>query len=74
MAKIKITDLPNKMKIHNKEMKRIKGGYTSSLIYSAPGLAYLDYWDRNVTAIEDPLLADVALGGPSTQERKRKKR
>ena len=32
-------------------------------------LAYLDTWDRLVTAIEDPELVDVALGGADTSVR-----
>ena len=34
----------------------------------APGpyLAYLDVWEREITALEDPALKDVALGGPDT--------
>lgn len=29
-------------------------------------LAYLDVWEREITALEDPAVADVALGGPDT--------
>jgi hypothetical protein len=29
-------------------------------------LAYLDVWERDVTVLEDPLIADVALAGPDT--------
>jgi hypothetical protein len=29
-------------------------------------LAYLDVWEREITALEDPAIADVALGGPDT--------
>jgi hypothetical protein len=32
-------------------------------------LAYLDVWDRHVTALEDPDLREVALGGPDTSTR-----
>jgi hypothetical protein len=33
------------------------------------GLIYLDVWQRHVTALEDPLLREVALGGPDTATR-----
>jgi hypothetical protein len=29
-------------------------------------LAYLDVWEREITVLEDPAIADVALGGPDT--------
>ena len=32
-------------------------------------LAYLDAWPRHVTALEDPSLAEIALGGPDTGTR-----
>src|SRR5262249_23198728 len=32
-------------------------------------LAYLDAWERHVTAIDDPHLREVALGGPDTGTR-----
>ena len=32
-------------------------------------LAYLDVWERHVTAVEDPGLREVALGGPDTATR-----
>ncbi len=32
-------------------------------------LAYLDVWERHVTAIEDPTIREVALGGPDTATR-----
>jgi hypothetical protein len=32
-------------------------------------LAYLDVWDRYVTAIEDPELRETAIGGPETSSR-----
>jgi photosystem II stability/assembly factor-like uncharacterized protein len=37
----------------------------------APGqnLIYLDVWERQVTALEDPSLREVALGGPDTAAR-----
>lgn len=34
-----------------------------------PHLVYLDVWEREVTAIEDPGLREVALGGPDTTTR-----
>jgi Family of unknown function (DUF6519) len=32
-------------------------------------LVYLDVWERHVTALQDPLLREVALGGPDTTTR-----
>lgn len=32
-------------------------------------LVYLDVWERHITAIEDPELREVALGGPDTDTR-----
>ncbi len=32
-------------------------------------LAYLDVWSRHITALEDPILREVALGGPETTTR-----
>lgn len=32
-------------------------------------LVYLDVWQRNITAIEDPKIRDTALGGPDTTTR-----
>lgn len=32
-------------------------------------LAYLDAWQREITALEDPLIREVALGGPDTTAR-----
>jgi hypothetical protein len=32
-------------------------------------LAYLDAWPRHVTALEDPSIAEIALGGPDTGTR-----
>lgn len=32
-------------------------------------LAYLDVWERHVTPLDDPLLREVALGGPDTATR-----
>jgi hypothetical protein len=34
-----------------------------------PHLVYLDVWEREVTAVEDPNLREVALGGPDTTTR-----
>ena len=34
-------------------------------------LAYLDVWDRHVTALDDPAIREVALGGPDTATRAR---
>jgi hypothetical protein len=33
------------------------------------GLVYLDVWERHITALDDPLLREVALGGPDTATR-----
>jgi hypothetical protein len=33
------------------------------------GLAYLDVWQRHVTALDDPLIRETALGGPDTTTR-----
>lgn len=43
---------------------------------AAPGaagfhLAYLDVWDRHVSALDDPTIREVALGGPDTATRAR---
>jgi hypothetical protein len=32
-------------------------------------LAYLDVWQRNITALDDPQIREVALGGPDTATR-----
>lgn len=39
--------------------------------FSAPGvyLLYLDVWPRHITALEDPSILEVALGGPDTGTR-----
>lgn len=37
----------------------------------ALALAYLDVWERHVTALEDPRLREPALGGPDTATRTR---
>lgn len=34
-----------------------------------PHLVYIDVWEREVTAVEDPALREVALGGPDTTTR-----
>ncbi|TVP69174.1 MAG: carboxypeptidase regulatory-like domain-containing protein [Rhodobacteraceae bacterium] len=41
---------------------------------TTPGvyLAYLDVWDRSITALEDPSIREVALGGPDTATRTRR--
>ena len=36
---------------------------------AGPYLAYLDVWERAITALEDPLIAEVALGGVDTAVR-----
>ena len=33
------------------------------------GIAYLDVWERHITALEDPHIREVALGGPDTGTR-----
>jgi hypothetical protein len=38
-------------------------------LLTAPFLVYLDVWERHVTAIEDPDIREVALGGPDTASR-----
>jgi hypothetical protein len=35
----------------------------------APFLVYLDVWERDVSAIEEPAIREVALGGPDTAAR-----
>jgi len=62
MSRIKIKDLPNDLKISREEMINITGG-------CSPDLVYLDVWQRNITAIEDPEISEVATGGPSTGPR-----
>jgi hypothetical protein len=34
-----------------------------------PYLVYLDVWERHITHLEDPLIREVALGGPDTTTR-----
>jgi hypothetical protein len=36
---------------------------------AAPFLVYLDVWERSVSALEDPSIREVALGGPDTAAR-----
>jgi hypothetical protein len=36
---------------------------------AAVGLVYLDVWKRHLTAIDDPSIREVALGGPDTSSR-----
>jgi Family of unknown function (DUF6519) len=33
------------------------------------GIVYLDVWERHITALDDPRIRDVALGGPDTATR-----
>lgn len=33
------------------------------------GIVYLDVWQRHITALDDPLICEVALGGPDTSTR-----
>lgn len=33
------------------------------------GIVYLDVWQRHITALDDPLIREVALGGPDTTTR-----
>lgn len=33
------------------------------------GIAYLDVWERHITALDDPRVREVALGGPDTATR-----
>lgn len=35
------------------------------------GIAYLDVWERHLTALDDPLIRETALGGPDTATRSR---
>lgn len=36
---------------------------------AGPYLAYLDVWERHVTALEDPTIREIALNGPDTATR-----
>ncbi|HSY48939.1 MAG TPA: DUF6519 domain-containing protein [Thermoanaerobaculia bacterium] len=42
---------------------------TLDSVISGGGLVYLDVWDREITALEDPSLPDPALGGVDTSTR-----
>lgn len=41
----------------------------ASLDVTFPALVYLDVWERSISALEDPEIAEVALGGPDTTTR-----
>jgi hypothetical protein len=43
------------------------GSFTGAYTY----LAYLDVWERDITALEDPSIREIALGGPDTTTRTR---
>ena len=43
--------------------------WTAALGDARYALAYLDVWGRHVTALDDPRLREVALGGPDTATR-----
>ena len=45
------------------------GGALCELSESTTYLVYLDVWDRHVTAVEDPSIREVALGGSDTATR-----
>ncbi|HBX71035.1 MAG TPA: hypothetical protein DEH25_17080, partial [Chloroflexi bacterium] len=47
--------------------------FRSAALPTAPGnyLIYLDVWERHLTALEDPEIREVALGGPDTATRAR---
>ncbi|MDH5178845.1 MAG: DUF6519 domain-containing protein [Gammaproteobacteria bacterium] len=42
---------------------------TDSPINDGAYLAYLDVWERHITAMEDPAIREIALGGPDTATR-----
>jgi Family of unknown function (DUF6519) len=44
-------------------------GPDDDLARTGTAIAYLDVWERLVTAIEDPSIREVALGGPDTATR-----
>ena len=44
---------------------------TEDRLPEPPFLVYLDVWERHITAIEDPRIREVALGGPDTAARTR---
>lgn len=52
-------DLPNAAAV----LELLKKADTES------GVVYLDVWERHITALDDPLLREVALGGPDTTTR-----
>lgn len=52
-------DLPNAPDV----LELLKGAETGS------GIVYLDVWTRHLTALDDPLIREVALGGPDTTTR-----
>ena len=41
-------------------------GVTATLGSATVGIVYLDVWERHITALEDPEIREVALGGPDT--------
>jgi hypothetical protein len=47
--------------------------FRSGKLPTTPGtyLIYLDVWERHLTALEDPAIREVALGGPDTATRAR---
>jgi hypothetical protein len=42
---------------------------TSALTAQQYGVVYLDVWERHITALDDPRIREVALGGPDTASR-----
>jgi len=42
---------------------------TLTKLKASLAIAYLDVWERHITALDDPLLREVALGGPDTTTR-----
>lgn len=66
-------ELPTAEKATAKKGKSI--GFQPSLLDPDPlrssgvYIAYLDVWSRHVTALDDPLIREVALGGPDTATR-----
>jgi uncharacterized membrane protein len=49
----------------SEERRRMIGGFLAGIGI----VAYLDVWQRNIIAVEDPCLSEVALGGPDTKPR-----
>jgi hypothetical protein len=43
----------------------------NALETSPVGIVYLDVWERHLTALDDPRIREVALGGPDTATRSR---